>query len=145
MSDMGTGATRKRRGRPLGGGGDGPRAKWWKRYYAKNKDRIAARQRVRRERDVEADRAAQRQRYLRKKRATVGPLPSSVWIPVAERLPEDDVNVLMVVEVEEGENVWIGWRDKDGWFTMDGTGVDVTHWMPLPESPSSDIYNEVKR
>ena len=63
------------------------------------------------------------------------------WIPVAERLPEDICPVLVVLE-------WINipfmsWYQDEKWWTV-GAGTrditqKVTHWMPLPEPPQTNI------
>lgn len=64
------------------------------------------------------------------------------WIPVSERLPELNTDVL-VCDAKYGYfGVWslgryknkdaLYWEDDGGWFkSLD----DVTHWMPLPEPP----------
>ena len=62
------------------------------------------------------------------------------WIPVEERLPDTDKDVLVyatakfigvskmaIDKLEEGEQRPI-WLYTHGWF-------EVTHWMPLPEPP----------
>ncbi len=56
------------------------------------------------------------------------------WIPVTERLPEDDVRVLAydglkTFTAELFEGLW-------HWIEGDTFGMDVTHWTPLPAPPS---------
>lgn len=65
-----------------------------------------------------------------------GPAQSG-WIPVGERLPDDDLGVMIGLRDKSGDDVWIGWHDGDmGWVCDNGPlGERVTHWMPLPEAP----------
>lgn len=63
------------------------------------------------------------------------------WIGVNDRLPEPDVNVLIVTQSKNGSrNVDKGYyfeRDyEDGWVRR-GT-AKVTHWMPLPGLPEEE-------
>jgi hypothetical protein len=56
------------------------------------------------------------------------------WIPVTERLPEDDVRVLAydglkTFTAELFEGLW-------HWIEGDTFGMDVTHWRPLPAPPT---------
>lgn len=58
------------------------------------------------------------------------------WIPVTERLPEKNMRVLMCSKqggIAEGvyAGAWIQYR-------WDAVGMDVTHWMPLPEPPKEE-------
>ena len=66
----------------------------------------------------------------------------SRWIPVTERLPEDDATVLTykngIVEVQKYEKRRNGWICK-GWFW---SLANVTHWMPLPEPPKEANRND---
>ena len=64
------------------------------------------------------------------------------WIPVAERLPSGDNQVLVVVSGKPKENITLAGAVElatlysDGWCLEtwpEWTGADVTHWMPLPE------------
>jgi len=66
------------------------------------------------------------------------------WIKLSERLPEPNVNVLVVVERTEllGGEVWTemhtGHMNKTFWIVGGHFGFDmgtITHWMPLPELP----------
>lgn len=60
------------------------------------------------------------------------------WISVEERLPEDGQKVL-VCGTRKGMQVGtfrglVHPFDARGWWWKKGTRLDVTHWMPLPES-----------
>lgn len=56
------------------------------------------------------------------------------WRPVAEGLPEDNVNVL----VWDGERACKAFRRHGSWL---GDGLylsrKITHWRPLPDPPES--------
>lgn len=84
------------------------------------------------------------------------------WIPVAERLPEEDGDYLVfkrfagnawsdVVSfakdgrqvsectfVEKWQNVWYYYDSEWGYIRTDA----VTHWMPLPEPPEKAINQD---
>lgn len=63
------------------------------------------------------------------------------WIPVAERLPEDRSDVLVVAYWHERWGVYMGWcaPERAAWSAHIGIGdrsdIAVTHWMPLPKPP----------
>ena len=68
------------------------------------------------------------------------------WIPVTERLPEDDSDVLAIVYGRPEQNIELigsiqiaAYSDYDaGWFVPEYPNWEdpcVTHWMPLPEAP----------
>lgn len=60
---------------------------------------------------------------------------TATWIPVTERLPDDDITVIVALGCSD-EPVWLGYHDADGWSTVDAVPhFDVTHWMPMPEGP----------
>lgn len=56
------------------------------------------------------------------------------WIPVTERLPENDGRYLVCNQPYKAQWVMIQeyWKDS-GW-----SGSSVTHWMPLPEPPKEE-------
>ena len=66
------------------------------------------------------------------------------WIPVTERLPEEDADVLCYrgnhigalidVYTYKGDGKW---EDSYGYWNY--TDIEgITHWMPLPEAPKED-------
>lgn len=66
------------------------------------------------------------------------------WIPVTERLPEDDEMVLAVVDAKTDMITFVGavepavWRPEEGWILEafpEAQVERVTHWMPIPEAP----------
>lgn len=73
----------------------------------------------------------------------------SKWIPVTERLPEDDlpkdskrksIKVLVTYKTSSGVPVVrTQVREKEPWFNSKGWDwtkhEPITHWMPLPEPP----------
>ncbi len=57
------------------------------------------------------------------------------WVPVGERLPEDNVAVLCCGDGVGAEMVW---REKGKWH-LSFAGAQIgdstyTHWMPLPDN-----------
>lgn len=58
------------------------------------------------------------------------------WIPVEERLPEVDLEVL----VTWGKTAEVAWRrlHNDDWVAFAPLGK-VTHWMPLPQMPEKEV------
>lgn len=55
------------------------------------------------------------------------------WIACAERLPDDEITVLLRTE----QDVWPGWRAGSVWRDTDGMPVrrKVTHWCDMPAGP----------
>ena len=58
------------------------------------------------------------------------------WIPVQERLPDDDSIVL----VADADGLFMGNYDHkaNGWWVIGlapAAGVEITHWRPLPALP----------
>jgi hypothetical protein len=61
----------------------------------------------------------------------------SDWIPVADRLPDDETLVLLALN---DDDVWPGFRTGDTWRYVDAmliTVERVTHWMPMPAPPGA--------
>lgn len=69
------------------------------------------------------------------------------WIPVGERLPEPDKQVLAIVS-GRWENITFdrayelaSWSSDEGWIMEAWPELEdpeVTYWMPLPEPPEVD-------
>ena len=64
------------------------------------------------------------------------------WIPVTERLPENIGEEVLVCNSEYGKSglgfVTVAVYDGSDWlecWQRETYLVDITHWMPLPESP----------
>lgn len=58
-----------------------------------------------------------------------------IWIPITDRLPDDDATVL--IAMDDGE-VWTGYLDAGLWRYVSGepiTFARITHWMDFPEPP----------
>ena len=68
----------------------------------------------------------------------------SDWIPVKERMPEDDRRVLVV---GPRGGMAIGRKDYKptgdrAWFSVgDGRIMAATHWMPLPDPPKEKVHD----
>lgn len=63
------------------------------------------------------------------------------WIPVDEKLPDEDIKVLVAVD----ENIQICFRSCGWWWTVadvDAHSVNATHWMPLPKPPVMEKGHE---
>ena len=65
------------------------------------------------------------------------------WIPVSERLPEKDgfYNVVMNGDIWGEPDVWSA--TSCGFYNgkWDEDGATITHWMPLPSAPDSEVAN----
>ena len=60
------------------------------------------------------------------------------WIPVTERLPEDNIPSTAYLCWWRGHtHICKYWRTRKC-FEFNGRVVNVTHWMPLPEPPKED-------
>jgi len=58
------------------------------------------------------------------------------WIPVGERLPEENQQILSTDGKEFYLDYYARWEGKDNPPCFcDGLSWAVTHWMPLPEPP----------
>ena len=65
----------------------------------------------------------------------------SKWIPVTERLPDDDSNVLANLRIGEEGRIYPAYYAKGVWwdciFNTPATKT-TTHWMPLPTPPKGE-------
>ena len=62
------------------------------------------------------------------------------WISVEERLPDVDVDVVLIIPRIDGPCIRVGWLRKTGRWWAAGQGIvpyEVTHWMPMPEPPEA--------
>ncbi len=60
------------------------------------------------------------------------------WISVEDRLPDDEIVVMVTMHTCLEAEVWLGYlcaEDDETWRLVDGRGAGetITHWMPLPE------------
>lgn len=62
------------------------------------------------------------------------------WIPVEERLPEPQENPVIACDYT---GVCLAWYSPTmGWQYRTGlSGVDITHWMPLPQPPKEASHD----
>lgn len=77
--------------------------------------------------------------------ADVAPVVHGQWISVKDKLPKDERNVLAYYGFNRGDGD-LGMRfigvlsyfafDQNRHWQHEGTGLTVTHWMPLPEPPT---------
>lgn len=59
------------------------------------------------------------------------------WIPVGDRLPDDETLVLLGLN---DDDTWTGFRSGDGWRYVDAMLIAVervTHWAHMPKAPAS--------
>lgn len=56
------------------------------------------------------------------------------WISVKDRLPE--IYETVIIWRSDCHKATIGWNFQPGWSVP--KGVEVTHWMPLPEPPKEE-------
>lgn len=63
---------------------------------------------------------------------------SSKWFSVEDKLPDEDVYVLIVTKSPKGvRNIDKGYISDEQWVKRGGNAV-VTHWMPMPDFPEED-------
>ena len=75
--------------------------------------------------------------------------PEQKWIPVTERLPEDDTLMLVnyIDSRPDAMDIWIGWHEMENVWYIDGEehsrgrGNEVIAWMPLPASYKGEQHD----
>ncbi|HIE6833856.1 TPA: DUF551 domain-containing protein [Klebsiella pneumoniae] len=88
------------------------------------------------------------QNHFSPKQNSVAPAQSQKWIPVSERMPEDDDFVYIWPRPDFGVELHVGQYCEcspkgDGWYAqvyeqnygIEWHPITVTHWMPLPAAP----------
>lgn len=59
------------------------------------------------------------------------------WIPISERLPEDDTEVIVSCTDDSGDSEYsyttVGWHYKGIWVVNNDRSFFVKAWMPLPD------------
>lgn len=67
------------------------------------------------------------------------------WFPVTEKLPDDSVKRILVIDNENGIAPRLikakSLMQKESWGVPIGIfahGVKVTHWLPVPDAPKED-------
>ena len=58
------------------------------------------------------------------------------WRTCTREMPDADLTV-MIHHPKSDEPVWMGFYDGECWRSIDGARTHVSHWMPLPDGPSS--------
>lgn len=83
-------------------------------------------------------------RCLVHRQPTVDAVEVVRWIPVTERLPDTFGTFIVVVRIPTRKRTYSDSADFDPfakkWTTslFWGKGMNVTHWMPLPEPPKEE-------
>ncbi len=61
------------------------------------------------------------------------------WINVNDEMPDDESTVVIfgspIGTGSADYDVWLGYHDADGWFSVEGSQMIVTHWQDMPEPP----------
>lgn len=64
-------------------------------------------------------------------------LKDTKWISANERMPDDDVDVLLF---GKGKGIKVGYHSEGTWYDHQHDHLrGVTHWMPLPKPPKKKI------
>jgi hypothetical protein len=79
---------------------------------------------------------AQRVRDLEQGQQLLPLAQNAAWKSCNDEMPDDGMTV-MVHHPEENEPVGMGYLSGTTWRCVDGLRVEVTHWMDVPEPPTS--------
>lgn len=85
-----------------------------------------------------ADRIANQSTHIAALQQEIEKLRGQVprWIPVAERLPDQCMDVLVRYR---DKHILMGTARCDDWIEEDFDDGIITHWMPLPEPPKEVV------
>jgi len=61
------------------------------------------------------------------------------WISVKDRLPEEDVDVI-AYNCNYQQIAAYTTNPTKYWYTISGSTISPTHWMPLPEPPKEEEH-----
>lgn len=73
------------------------------------------------------------ERLIKALEIAISALESQRWIPVEERLPEDDETIIVYKPLAKGTTIEM--QITQGWCL---NPTIMSHWMPLPQPPKEE-------